>query len=133
MITRRELATGVPAVFLACALMPGSRLARAASTAAGALERKFAEIEATTGGRLGVAVIDTGSGLQAAHRGDERFPLCSTFKLLAAAAILARVDAGQENGAPIVIAAYLTGAKVNRDQQNAALADVGQAVAAVIG
>src|SRR5262249_10570222 len=29
-------------------------------------------------------------------RADERFPMCSTFKLLAAAAILARVDAGEE-------------------------------------
>ncbi len=28
---------------------------------------------------------------------DERFPLCSTFKLLAAGAVLARVDAGQES------------------------------------
>jgi len=37
------------------------------------------------------------------------------------------------NGAPIVIAAYLTGARVDRDQQSAALADVGQAVAATIG
>jgi len=60
------------------------------------LERKLADIERTSGGRLGVAVIDTRTGARAAHRAEERFPMCSTFKLLAAAAILQRVDAGQE-------------------------------------
>ncbi len=103
MITRREFATGATAFLVTAALIPGNRI-RAADSAAATLERRFAEIEETTGGRLGVAVIDTGSGLQAAHRGGERFPLCSTFKLLAAAAILARVDAGQEHlGRPIAI------------------------------
>jgi beta-lactamase class A len=31
---------------------------------------------------------DTGTGATADHRGDERFPMCSTFKVLAAAAVL---------------------------------------------
>ena len=47
-------------------------------------------------GRLGVAVLDTATGDLAGHRLDERFPMCSTFKVLAAALVLARVDAGQE-------------------------------------
>jgi beta-lactamase class A len=37
-----------------------------------------------------------GSGSFAGHRADERFPMCSTFKLLAAAAVLKRVDDGKE-------------------------------------
>jgi beta-lactamase class A len=53
-------------------------------------------IEASVGGRLGVAALDTASGALAGHRLDERFPMCSTFKVLAAALALARVDAGQE-------------------------------------
>lgn len=57
----------------------------------------FARIEAARGGRLGVAVLDTGNGRRAGHRQDERFPLCSTFKLLAAAAVLARADAGRDS------------------------------------
>jgi beta-lactamase class A len=61
-----------------------------------ALGAAFAKIEAESGGRLGVAVLDTASGALAGHRTDERFPMCSTFKALAAAAILARVDAGKE-------------------------------------
>lgn len=58
---------------------------------------EFAAIEARTGGRLGVAVIDTASGARYGHRADERFPLCSSFKALAAAAVLAKVDAGTES------------------------------------
>lgn len=53
-------------------------------------------IEDAARGRLGVAVLDTGTGRLEGHRLDERFPLCSTFKWLAAACVLARVDAGQE-------------------------------------
>lgn len=56
----------------------------------------IAAIEAQVGGRLGIAVLDTGSGARFARRGDERFPLCSTFKLLLAAATLRRVERGQE-------------------------------------
>lgn len=61
------------------------------------LPATFARIEAERGGRLGVAVLDTGSGRKAGHRVDERFPMGSTFKTLASAAILARVDAGKES------------------------------------
>jgi beta-lactamase class A len=41
-------------------------------------------------------VLDTADGTLTGHRLDERFPLCSTFKWLAAALVLHRVDAGQE-------------------------------------
>jgi len=58
--------------------------------------KRLAEIEAREGGRLGVFVRDTGTGSTLEHRTDERFPMCSTFKLLAAAAALKRVDEGAE-------------------------------------
>lgn len=54
------------------------------------------ELERRNGGRLGVAMLDTASGRRVAYRGDERFPMCSTFKFLAAALVLARVDRGEE-------------------------------------
>lgn len=54
------------------------------------------ELERRNGGRLGVALLDTASGRRVAHRGDERFPMCSTFKFLAAALMLARIDRGEE-------------------------------------
>ena len=53
-------------------------------------------LEARSGGRLGVAVRDTGSGDQLLYRADELFPLCSTFKLLLAAYVLHRVEQGAE-------------------------------------
>lgn len=58
---------------------------------------QFDQIEARLGrgGRLGVAALDTGSGRRLAHRQDERFALCSTFKLALAAATLAEVDHGR--------------------------------------
>ncbi|MBV8474189.1 MAG: class A beta-lactamase [Hyphomicrobiales bacterium] len=57
---------------------------------------RIAALEARAGGRLGVCVSEAKSGRRLAHRADERFPMCSTFKALAAAAILARVDKGAE-------------------------------------
>jgi beta-lactamase class A len=57
---------------------------------------RWRTIEAGVGGRLGVAVLATATGELVGHRLDERFPMCSTFKFLAAAWVLARVDAGQE-------------------------------------
>ena len=60
------------------------------------LADEFARIERESGGRLGVAVLDTGSGARAGHHAGDRFPMCSTFKLLAAAAVLKRIDEGKE-------------------------------------
>lgn len=62
----------------------------------GPLAGRFAAIERAGGGRLGVAVFDSGTGHRTAWRGGERFPMCSTFKLLAAALVLRRVERGAE-------------------------------------
>jgi Beta-lactamase len=70
--------------------------ARPSRALAPILPDELARIEQESGGRLGVAVRDSATGAQAGHRADERFPLCNTFKLLAAAALLSRVDAGDE-------------------------------------
>jgi beta-lactamase class A len=56
---------------------------------------RLAALQEAHGGRLGVAILDTGSGRLVTHRGDERFPMCSTFKLLAVAGVLARADRGK--------------------------------------
>jgi beta-lactamase class A len=45
-------------------------------------------IETKVGGRIGFFAIDTGSGRVLAYRADERFAMCSTFKLLLAATVL---------------------------------------------
>lgn len=84
------------------ALLPLT-LARAASDDATARDAgtgdpavRLAALERHHGGRLGAAILDTGDGRRIAHRGDERFLMCSTFKVLAAAAVLARADRGDE-------------------------------------
>lgn len=57
----------------------------------------LAALEDKNGGRLGAAVIDTGNRQIFSYRSRERFALCSTFKVLAVAYILQRVDKGQED------------------------------------
>ena len=84
-LTRRSIA-GV----LGLALVP------AFARTAGA-DDALAEIERNAGGRLGVAVSDAAGRMFAAHRGGERFPMVSTFKLLLVGATLSRVDAGTES------------------------------------
>jgi beta-lactamase class A len=59
-------------------------------------DRQFVALEQHTGGRLGVFAVDTGTWRHIEHRSFEQFPMCSTFKLLAVAAVLARVDSGTE-------------------------------------
>jgi len=52
-------------------------------------------LERRAGGRLGVAILDTGTGAQTGLRLDERFALCSVFKLPLAAMILRESDLGR--------------------------------------
>jgi beta-lactamase class A len=53
-------------------------------------------LESRRGGRLGFFAVDTKSGRTLGYRADERFLMCSTFKGLLAAQVLARIDAGLE-------------------------------------
>lgn len=55
----------------------------------------LARIEADLGGRLGFSALDTASGQRIRWRADERFAMCSTFKVALAAAVLTRIDAGE--------------------------------------
>ena len=52
--------------------------------------------ETRLGARIGVAVLDEHSGRAWNHRAAERFAFTSTFKAFAAAALLARVDRGED-------------------------------------
>ena len=68
-----------------------------ANSSGAEIERRLTELEQKHGGRLGVAILNTATGRLIAHRGEERFPLCSTFKFLAVAFVLARVDRKEES------------------------------------
>ncbi len=60
------------------------------------LAAAVASTEAATGGRIGLAVDDLAAGRCFRHRGDERFPMASTFKALLVAAVLQRIDRGRD-------------------------------------
>jgi beta-lactamase class A len=96
MLTRRTF--GLRALGLAVSFtLPRQSAAEGSDERARRLREELSHIEQATGGRLGVAVLDAESGLHANLRGGERFPMCSTFKVLASAAVLHRVDRGQSN------------------------------------
>lgn len=61
------------------------------------IQSQLASIEKSVNGRLGVAMLDLQTGLQVGHRSDERFPMCSTFKLMLAACVLSRADRRDED------------------------------------
>jgi beta-lactamase class A len=79
---RRELMFAALALPLA---LPSSARADPADTRRGAL----ADLEREAGGRLGVHLSD-GRGFAFGYRDTEGFPLCSTFKAMLAAAVLAQ-------------------------------------------
>ncbi|WP_374195055.1 class A beta-lactamase [Amycolatopsis sp. 195334CR] len=53
-----------------------------------AVEQEFNRLQTQHDARLGIYAVDTGSGKSVAFRADERFAYASTFKALAAAAVL---------------------------------------------
>ena len=118
LLPRRSVVLGaLGAVTSACAASrpPAAAEARVAPA--------FAEIERRVGGRVGVFAVDTATGRQLAHRPDERFAMCSTFKWALAAAALAQVDRGAlslEAPVPYGPADLLTYAPVARDPANLA-------------
>ncbi|MGW1140663.1 class A beta-lactamase [Streptomyces zhihengii] len=59
-----------------------------ASATTGSHTRAFQALERAFDARLGVYAIDTGTGEEIAYNDRERFPYASTFKALAAAAVL---------------------------------------------
>ncbi len=56
-------------------------------------EAQLAALEQGFAGRIGVCAIDTADGALLGQRADERFPMCSSFKALLAAAVLERARA----------------------------------------
>ncbi|EJL21856.1 beta-lactamase class A [Caulobacter sp. AP07] len=94
MLDRRLLITALAALPVLGA--PRAGLAAQSVRLTSGMSRSIIALEARSGGRLGVAALDTQTGATFAHRADERFAMCSTFKALVAGLVLARVDQGKE-------------------------------------
>jgi beta-lactamase class A len=113
-------------------------IALAATGCAATAQRRDAElaaIHARIGGRLGVYVMELQSGFELAYHAHERFAMCSTFKLLLAGAILARVEAGEltlEQKVPLSQADMISHAPVTASRVAEGSISVGDLCAAVI-
>jgi beta-lactamase class A len=92
-ITRRYLLSSAFSSFVGMAV---SGRAAVAAFDRSSLEGRITKIEEASGGRLGVAILETTTAIRIGHRSDERFPMCSTFKLLAVGAVLRRIDEGRD-------------------------------------
>lgn len=91
MSRRHALAGGLLAI-PAIAVPAAAALAQDAQAA----EAKLAELERKFPGRICVSILDMASGERIDHRANERVLMCSTFKALAAACVLSRVDKKEE-------------------------------------
>ncbi|MFD9035281.1 class A beta-lactamase [Streptomyces sp. NPDC059567] len=73
---------------------PSPPRASAGGAAARPVSARLQELERRYDARLGVYAIDTGSGREVAHNANARFPYASTFKALAAGAVLRTYTSG---------------------------------------
>lgn len=97
MKTRREFAGAALLVSGGAVFAAKRGWGESISYEARAFAAKMEKLEQASGGRLGVFCVDTATGQHWGWRARERFPMCSTYKLLAVGAVLARVDRGEEH------------------------------------
>jgi beta-lactamase class A len=90
MIDRRQLLGGTTATIL----MASAAWAAAKGNGNTTTSDTASALSLPGGGRLGFCFLDTASGEIMGNRVDERFAMCSTFKLPLAAAVLREVDRG---------------------------------------
>ncbi|MBF6049842.1 class A beta-lactamase [Streptomyces sp. NRRL B-1677] len=89
--SRRTILTLGAGTALAAALSTGGT-AYAATPGGDRIARRLRELEQEHSARLGVFAHNTATGRTVAHRADELFPMCSTFKTIAVAAVLRDLD-----------------------------------------
>ncbi|MBB5921827.1 beta-lactamase class A [Actinoalloteichus hoggarensis] len=82
------LALSAAAALAITGCAPASQPAQSEAAAAVAAQEALESLEAEFDARLGVYAIDTGTGEEVEYRADERFAFASTYKVLAAAAVL---------------------------------------------
>lgn len=88
--SRRSVLAFGAGTALAAALSSGT--AHASTPAGGRISRQLRELEHEHRARLGVYARNMATGKTVVHGADERFPMCSTFKTVAVAAVLRDLD-----------------------------------------
>lgn len=145
MVTRRAvLLAGAAGLLLRAA---GCAAAAPARPEVAGVPARLAELERWFSAQLGVYARDSGRGTVAAYHADQRFPMCSTFKVLAAAAVLhrygpaglgrlaryRRADLVPSAGrAPIVLAVLSTRPTADLPPSNALIAQAARIVLAAL-
>ncbi|MDQ2065097.1 class A beta-lactamase [Xinfangfangia sp. CPCC 101601] len=89
-IARRWFRLAILLVAMGLVLSDGERAQ--AQGAREQLDARLLRLEAELDARIGVQILDTGSGWRWGHRQDERFLMASTFKALLCGAVLQAVD-----------------------------------------
>lgn len=82
---RRKLLLAAAVIPAISALTP---LLASADTTLQQAQQQLAALEKASGGRLGVVALNTADGQMLQLNAEQRFPFCSTFKVIAASAIL---------------------------------------------
>ncbi|WP_246456150.1 class A beta-lactamase [Ruficoccus amylovorans] len=93
----------------------------------------FAALETDLGGQVGLYCRDTGSGRELTWRGDQRFPMNSTFKAVLAAAVLAEYgrDGQMEEVIPYGAGDLVTYSPVTQEHAGAGMTRAGLCQAAL--
>ena len=89
MMSRRKVASAIGMAIAGC---PGRLFGQEQLP----LLAKIDELAVRLHARMGVMIIDCGTGRSFERNADQLFPVTSTFKAFAAAAVLARIDRGQD-------------------------------------
>jgi beta-lactamase class A len=97
-LTRRSFIAAMSSAAVGAAVFPRHGLAGGTRPAVQArILARLQALEAEARGRLGVHILDTADGATYGYRADERFQTLSSFKFLASALVLHRVDRGLES------------------------------------
>lgn len=118
--SRRAFIRALPLAALAFRLFrPGSASAAMSAWAEDRLRTLLQVMEAQLGARLGLSLIRAGRNSAFSYRGDERFPLSGTAKLMTAAAVLRRSEEEPQlldRPVPVLKKAAASGSPANRDR-----------------
>lgn len=105
----RRLSVWVVTVFFISSAIP--LVASAEQSQPTSIQQKLTELEVSSGGRLGISAINTANGMRIDYHAQERFPFCSTCKVIAISAILKE---SQKN--PAILQKQITYSQKDVDQ-----------------